>query len=314
MKSGETTINPPAATTPSHPIVGRPQVALFLPFAAFSGILILLFSPILFRLFQYAAGENIHSHILLIPFICGYLIWQMRENLPMPRRGSLPGAAIPAAFGLLTFAGFWILRASDGPHAVGDSLSCAAFSFVCLFLSGVLFLLGPAFARAAAFPLGFLFFMTPLPEALLNTLEIASQTASAEVFSWMIWLTGTPYLRDGQQFAMPGLSLVIAQECSGIRSSYVLFLTGLLAGHMFLNSTWKKLFLAFFVIPLGVIRNGFRVLTLSLLTIHWDPGVIDSPLHHRGGPIFFALSLIPFFLLLVWLRKNETKAQISNAH
>jgi hypothetical protein len=34
--------------------------------------------------------------------------------------------------------------------------------------------------------------------------------------------------------------------------------------------------------------------------------MIDSVIHHRGGPIFFALSLIPLFLLLIWLRRSES--------
>jgi exosortase len=169
----------------------------------------------------------------------------------------------------------------------------------------VLFFGGTRFTRAIAFPLGFLFFITPFPDAVTNAMEIGSQKASAEVYAWMISMTGTPVLRDGQTFTLPGLTLVIAQECSGIRSSFVLFLTGLLAGHMFLRKAWKKSLLAFFVIPLGIVRNGFRVLVLSLLTIHWDPDIINSALHHRGGPIFFALSLIPFFLFLFWLRKTE---------
>ena len=33
--------------------------------------------------------------------------------------------------------------------------------------------------------------------------------------------------------------------------------------------------------------------------------MIDSTIHHRGGPFFFALSLIPQFLLLWWLRRQE---------
>jgi hypothetical protein len=33
--------------------------------------------------------------------------------------------------------------------------------------------------------------------------------------------------------------------------------------------------------------------------------MIDSPIHHRGGPVFFVLSLIPLFLLLWWLRRGE---------
>ena len=34
--------------------------------------------------------------------------------------------------------------------------------------------------------------------------------------------------------------------------------------------------------------------------------MIDSYIHRHGGPIFFVLSLVPFFfLLLFWLRKRE---------
>jgi hypothetical protein len=35
--------------------------------------------------------------------------------------------------------------------------------------------------------------------------------------------------------------------------------------------------------------------------------MIDSDLHHKGGPIFFALSLIPLFLLLWWFRRMEAE-------
>jgi len=41
--------------------------------------------------------------------------------------------------------------------------------------------------------------------------------------------------------------------------------------------------------------------------------MIDSFIHRKGGPIFFALSLIPFFLLLVFLRRkdfNQSEAPI----
>jgi hypothetical protein len=39
--------------------------------------------------------------------------------------------------------------------------------------------------------------------------------------------------------------------------------------------------------------------------VHVDPGFIDSPIHHRGGPVFFAISMIPFLLLLYYLRKTD---------
>jgi exosortase/archaeosortase family protein len=59
------------------------------------------------------------------------------------------------------------------------------------------------------------------------------------------------------------------------------------------------------VIPLAILRNGFRVFTIGELCIHVGPHMINSPIHRKGGPLFFALSLIPLFLLLVVLQKSE---------
>jgi hypothetical protein len=48
-----------------------------------------------------------------------------------------------------------------------------------------------------------------------------------------------------------------------------------------------------FVMPLAIVRKGFRILVIGLLCVHIGPHMKDSFIHHRGGPIFFALSLIP---------------------
>jgi exosortase/archaeosortase family protein len=57
---------------------------------------------------------------------------------------------------------------------------------------------------------------------------------------------------------------------------------------------------------LGIIRNAFRVLTIALLCVHVDTRMIHHWIHQHGGPIFFVLSLIPFSLLLLYLRRSET--------
>jgi exosortase/archaeosortase family protein len=106
-------------------------------------------------------------------------------------------------------------------------------------------------------------------------------------------------------FRLPGISLEVAPECSGIHSTLVLFITSLLAGQLLLRRTWKRTVLWLAVIPLALLRNGFRVFVISELCVHVSPQMIDSPIHHHGGPVFFVLSLAPFFLLLYFLRKGE---------
>ena len=120
-------------------------------------------------------------------------------------------------------------------------------------------------------------------------------------------VTGLPLSRDGMFFRLPGITLEVAAECSGIRSSFMLFITSIVAGYVLLRERWTRTTLALVVIPLGIVRNGFRILTIAWLCVHVSPSMIDSPIHHRGGPLFFGLSLIPFFGLLLLLRRWEKR-------
>jgi exosortase len=169
------------------------------------------------------------------------------------------------------------------------------------------FLLGKANFERAAFPVGFLFLMVPLPEAAVRSFTLFLQHASANAAYVLISMTGTPVFRDGLVFTLPGLELVVAEECSGIRSTLVLLITSLLAGHLFLRKPWGKWMLAMAVVPIGILRNGFRIMTISWLTVNVDHGIIDGPIHHQGGPFFFVLSLLPLLGLLVWLRRLEER-------
>jgi exosortase/archaeosortase family protein len=100
----------------------------------------------------------------------------------------------------------------------------------------------------------------------------------------------------------------VAEECSGIRSTVVLFITSMVASFLFLQRPLHRFLLVAVVLPLAVLRNGFRIFTIAILCVHVGPHMIDSPIHHRGGPIFFALSLIPFLGWLWWLRRRERTA------
>jgi exosortase C (VPDSG-CTERM-specific) len=186
-------------------------------------------------------------------------------------------------------------------------MAVLTLAYLGFLITGGFLFLGAKWMTSAAFPISFLVFMIPLPDAAVYWLERASVLASADASALLFKVTGTPLLRDGQVFALPGIVLQVAQECSGIRSSWVLFITSLLASHLFLESPWRRLILVAFVIPLGIVRNGFRILVIGLLCVHIGPHMIDSIIHRRGGPLFFLLSLVPLFSLLWWLRRQEQR-------
>jgi exosortase/archaeosortase family protein len=102
----------------------------------------------------------------------------------------------------------------------------------------------------------------------------------------------------------------IADECSGIRSSISLLLTSLLAGHMLLENAWTKSVLVAVVLPLAVVKNGIRIVSLSLLAMHVDPGFLAGSLHHEGGIVFYLLALTLLAPILGLLRRSELSRSI----
>jgi exosortase C (VPDSG-CTERM-specific) len=274
--------------------------------ACYAGALILAFAPTLFALALHAAGSELHSHILLIPFISAYLISLRRGQLPKDHFSSVGWGIVAISAGFIALAAARVSSSPLQPLSENDYLALMTLAFLCLLVAGAFFFLGRKWMATVAFPIAFLIFMIPMPDTMADALETASQYASAEAADLFFILSGTPFLREGRFFQLPNITLQVAQECSGIRSSWVLFITSLLASYMFLKSPWRRFVLVAFIIPLGVLRNGFRILVIGLLCVHLGPQMIGSVIHRRGGPLFFALSLIPLFLLLWWLRRGDS--------
>ena len=258
---------------------------------------------------SYARHSDVHSYVLLIPFVTAYLIYIRWKQLSRELSSSWGYALLLAAAG--TSALLACLHFTE--LGQNDHMTLIALSFVSFVIAGTFLFLGSKWARSAMFPLFFLAFTIPLPEAAVDFLENASKEASAEVANWLFLISGTPALRTGTLFQLPGISIIVAKECSGIRSSLVLAITSVLAANMFLRTTWRRALLVGAVIPLGLLRNGFRILVISLLCVHIGPEMMNSVIHRRGGPFFFAASLIPLFVLLWWLRRGEVTAQQQRA-
>ena len=275
--------------------------------AGYLVLLLLLFAQSLTRLMLYAVRSDLYSYILLVPFISGYLLYMNRSRFSAAYRTSISGTITAAAIAIAALAAGigW-----KGNLSINDEFSLMALAFVSLVAVGGFLFFGSKWMAAMAFPVTFLIFTVPLPDAATKWLEEALVVASAEAAALLFSVSGTPFVREATLFQLPRISLRVAQECSGIHSSWVLFITSLLASHLFLRTGWRRIVLVVLVIPLGILRNGFRILVIGLLCVHVGPQMIDSKIHHRGGPLFFALSLVPLLLLLLWLRRQEMRLKL----
>jgi exosortase C (VPDSG-CTERM-specific) len=271
-------------------------------------IVVAAFSWPLYRLARFAWESDLFSYIALVPFISVFLVWLNRNNQLAQSRPNRPLAGVLLGAGALALLGYAATIFSGMVLAPEDSLALTIFSFVLLFAGTCACFLGETTFRSLLFPLCFLLFMIPLPVFLMTGVETFLQHGSAAVAHALFKLAGTSVFYQNLNFDLPGISLRVAPECSGIHSSMALLITSVLGGYFFLRSPARRWILALAVIPLALLRNGFRVFVIGELCVHISPDMIDSYIHHHGGPIFFVLSLVPFFLLLLFLLKADRRA------
>ncbi|MDA8090462.1 MAG: exosortase/archaeosortase family protein [Nitrospiraceae bacterium] len=247
-------------------------------------------------------NEN-YSHMPLIPFISGYFFWLKRKEISSNagKKSWVLGALV--------------LLASAAPYLIGKSRAGALSENDYLFfmmLSAVLFCLG-CFTllfglrtfRAAAFPLFFLFFMVPVPAFILNKVIFFLQTGSTYGADQIFKLAGIPFLHHGFKFDFPGLSIYVAHECSGIRSSVSLVIMGVIMGQLFLER-WSAKLLAFLVaVPLAILKNSIRIATLTTLSLYVDRSFMYGRLHRDGGILFFLIGLSLLGLFIRFLRRFD---------
>ena len=259
------------------------------------------YEPLRHLILSSSRGEY-YSHIVMIPFVSAFLIYLSREMILENQQYALKQGIPIMLIGLaIYFLGINAgVQLNDNDHASVMALSAV------IFINGAFVLsYGIEAFKDAIFPLVFLIFIIPIPSKLMDAIIYFLQVGSTEFTNMLLSLSGVPFVRDGFVFHLPGLSVEVAKECSGIRSCLALFITALLAGHLFLSTWWKKILLLVFVIPIAMFKNGIRIVSLTLLSVYVDPRIIQSSLHREGGIPFFIVALLLMAPILFFLRKSE---------
>ena len=187
-------------------------------------------------------------------------------------------------------------------------LSLAMAGLVTLWAGSFIACLGVRAFTAAAFPFFMLIFMIPLPPAILHAVIVFLQHASADATDVVFGLIGMPHFREGTVFALPGLTIHVAEECSGIRSSLALVISGFAMAYLLLRRTWTRTALILAIVPIAIIKNAVRIVALSWLAVYVDPSFITGSFVHRSGGIpIFVLALTMLGAVLLALRRFERR-------
>jgi exosortase len=257
-------------------------------------------------LVQMSLRSDTVSYIPFIPIISAYLMYSDRQMIFSPKGSTSVFGFLPIGIGILLLF-FGSLRTA--PLDRHDNLTLITISMILIWIGGFTFCYGVRSLRAAIFPLLFLFFMVPIPGVVLDKIILFLQAGSTEAAYGFFKATGIPVSRDGFIFHLSTIDIEVAKECSGIRSSLSLIITGVLAANFFLRTGWARILLMLSLVPIAILKNGFRIASLSILGVYVDERILGSDLHRKGGIVFFILALVLVWAEIVLLRKAEGRVK-----
>jgi len=245
----------------------------------------ILYYPVLIGLADDWWNDPDYSHGLLVPFISLYFLWERRARLQkLSRRPDYRGL-------LVLFSGVALLTLGNA----GSELFLMRISLI-ISISGLLIsFLGFPTLKAMLFPIGFLFFMIPLPAIVFNAVAFPLQLFAAQTAAFCLQVVKIPVLREGNLIYLASSIMDVTEACSGIRSLMTLSALGTLFAYITQKTNLKRGLMMLSTIPIAIFSNAFRVTGTGLLAQYVGEEAAQGFYHTFTGWLVFVAA---FFMLL----------------
>lgn len=236
---------------------------------------------------RYTGADSYYSHGFLVPLISLYILFNQKARLAKTnQRSSITGLFI-ILFALLV-------------HILGTTLyifSISGFSIFLLIIGLSLFLFGTENTKIMWFPLLFLIFMFPLPEAVINLVSFPLKMMAAKAGVWTVSSLGIPVYSEGFSLYIPAGHLLVGNPCSGLRSLIAFLALGSIFAYITPIANARKWLLFFLTVPIALFSNFVRVPLLILASHYWglEAAAPDTFVHTGSGLLVFTIG----FLLLL---------------
>ncbi|HUI45143.1 MAG TPA: EpsI family protein [Nitrospirota bacterium] len=241
-----------------------------------------------------------YSYGFMIPLASAYLLWENRKSLgAIPVRSAWGGLPVLLLFTLLSLYGI-----------LGSSGNVSMPSIPVLIVLFTLFCFGVEAVKRLMLPLGFLFFMVPLPAIIERYLGLQLKAISTRLGGEFIALCNIPVNISGNIIDLGVMQLQVVDACSGMRYIFPLLALGLLFAHFFERAFWKKIVCVLVTIPVGVMFNALRIGLTGVLMERFGPSVAQGFFHDLEGWIVFVFAFIMLFAVRWVLRIFPPRAGV----
>ena len=114
----------------------------------------------------------------------------------------------------------------------------------------------------------------------------------------LLYSAGYPIAQNGVMIMIGSYELMVKDACSGMNSIFALSAIGIFYVYEFVPNDWfRRIVLILSIIPITVMANLFRVLTLVLGSYYLGVDNVEGLFHDLTGIALFVFALVLFFVL-----------------
>ena len=243
--------------------------------------------PTALRLATQAWSEESGAHGPIILATGAWLIWRQIPQLRVEARAGHPAVT----FGLLAVA--------LALYVFGRAYDFITLEAAGLYGAGVAILHAVLGLRALGrlwFPLLYLGFAVPPPSFVLDLVTAPLKAFVSMAATKSLALLGLPIARVGVVIFVSHYELLVEDACSGLNSLVGLTAISLFYIYVMRGSSWRyAALLIAFVIPIAILANIVRIMTLVLITYFLGDAAAQGFLHVGAGILLFSIALLLVF-------------------
>jgi exosortase B len=219
-----------------------------------------------------------------------WLVWQSRERLKSVAISPAPVIGWCAL--LIGLVLMFLARLQQG------LLTFETFSIIPVIIGCILISVGWPTLRILAFPIFFLLFAVPMPDWIIDGLTVPLKVFISNLVTHVLYAAGFPIAQNGVMIMIGSYQLLVKDACSGMNSIFALSAIGVFYAYAFRwEEKVRSLILLISIIPITILANFIRVISLVLIAYYGGPDLLEGAVHDLTGIGLFVVAIILLFIL-----------------
>jgi exosortase len=253
--------------------------------------LLVLAIPTFIRLGQQVWTMEIGAHGPIVLATGIWLLWRSWPTMAPETRTNPPRLAVDIVIAVVSLMIYVFGRAYD-------FISLEALGLYGVLIAALLSRFSASTLMKNWFPIFYIGLLLPVPGWLLDRFTAPLKLFVSFVATGIVEPLGIPIVRQGVTMTVGPYQLLVEDACSGLNSLIGLVAITLFYIYLLRNAHWRySLFLVCLIMPIAILANVIRIVTLICVTYFLGDAVGQGFLHVTTGLFLFAISLVLMFLI-----------------